>query len=208
MLIVGAKGFAIEVLQIFYQLGQLENLFFFDNVTMDLPDKLYGQFKILKDIEQAHDLFMKTDNKFVLGLGGPQIRSDMAQKFTALGGKLTTLISPKAEVGCYNTFIGTGSTLMTGVVITSNVEVQEGCLVNLNCTIGHNTLIGKFAELSPGVHVSGNCQVGDFCSLGTGCVILPKVRIGNGAVVGAGAVVTKNISDDQIVVGVPAKSIK
>ncbi|MFH2060538.1 MAG: acetyltransferase [Pseudomonadota bacterium] len=208
MLIIGAKGFAKEILQIFWQLNQLTDLCFFDNVSEDLPDKLYDQFKILKDFDQVQDLFEKTDNSFVLGIGDPKTRSNMAQKFTTLGGKLTTLISPKTDIGCFNTFIGTGSTLMTGVVITNDIKLGEGCLINLNCTIGHDVKIGRYTELSPGVHVSGNCSIGEFCTLGTGCVILPKIRIGNNAVVGAGAVVTANVADDHIVVGVPARPIR
>jgi len=208
MLIIGAKGFAKEILQIFSQLDKLTDLFFFDNVTEALPDKLYDQFEILKDFDQVLCLFAKTDNNFVLGIGNPKIRFKLAQKFIELGGTLNTLISPKTDIGCFNTFIGTGSTLMTGVVITNDVMLGEGCLINLNCTIGHDVKIGRYTELSPGVHVSGNCSIGEFCTLGTGCVILPKVKIGNNVIVGAGAVVIDSVADDQIVVGVPARPIK
>jgi len=208
MLIIGAKGFAKEILQIFKQLNKLSDLFFFDNVTADLPDKLYDQFKILKDFDQVQGLFTNTDNRFVLGVGDPKTRFNMVQKFDSLGGKLTTLISPKTDIGCFNTRIGTGSTLMTGVVITNDIMIGEGCLINLNCTIGHDVEIGRYTELSPGVHVSGNCNIGEFCTLGTGCVILPKVKIGNNVVVGAGAVVVDSVADGQIVVGVPARPIR
>lgn len=208
MLIIGAKGFAKEILQVFSQLNKLTDLLFFDDVTEDLPDKLYDQFKILKDFDQVQYLFAKTDNNFVLGIGDPKIRFNLAQKFIKLGGKLNTLISPKTDIGCFNTFIGTGSTLMTGVVITNDIKLGEGCLINLNCTIGHDVEIGRYTELSPGVHVSGNCSIGEFCTLGTGCVILPKVKLGNNVVVGAGAVVNDSVADDQIVVGVPARPIR
>jgi sugar O-acyltransferase (sialic acid O-acetyltransferase NeuD family) len=208
MLVIGAKGFAKQILQIFSQSGELENLFFFDNINSDLPEKLYDQFRILRHFDQVQPLFSEGDNRFVLGVGNPQIRYSLTKKFIEMGGRLTTLISPKADIGFFDTFIGTGSNIMTGAIIENDTALGEGCLVNLNCTVSHDTQIGKYSELSPGVHVSGNCQIGDFCFLGTGCVILPKVKIGNNVVVGAGAVVIKNVSDDQIVVGVPAKSIK
>jgi sugar O-acyltransferase (sialic acid O-acetyltransferase NeuD family) len=208
MLVIGAKGFAKEILQIFSQRGELENLFFFDNINKDLPEKLYDQFRILRHFDQVQSLFSEGDNRFIIGVGSPQIRFTLAKKFIEMGGRLTTLISPKADIGSFNTFIGTGSNIMTGAIIENDTTIGEGCLVNLNCTVSHDTQIGKYSELSPGVHVSGNCQIGDFCFLGTGCVILPKVKIGNNVLVGAGAVVTKNVSDGQMVVGVPAKSIK
>ena len=43
--------------------------------------------------------------------------------------------------------------------------------------------------------------------VGSNAVILPNVTIGKGAVIGAGAVVTKDVSDFEIVGGVPAKKI-
>ncbi|MEG9327957.1 CatB-related O-acetyltransferase [Salinimicrobium catena] len=44
--------------------------------------------------------------------------------------------------------------------------------------------------------------------IGANSVIMPGITIGNGAVIGAGAVVTKDVPDYAIVVGVPAKIIK
>ena len=43
--------------------------------------------------------------------------------------------------------------------------------------------------------------------IGANAVILPGVTIGSGAIVGAGAVVTKDVPDEDVVCGVPARSI-
>lgn len=50
--------------------------------------------------------------------------------------------------------------------------------------------------------------IGDNGWVGDNVVILPGVRIGNGCVIGSNAVVTKDLPDNCIVVGVPAKVIK
>ena len=52
MLIVGAKGFAKEVLEIFHQNNELENIIFFDDVTPNLDSKLFNQFIILKSLSR------------------------------------------------------------------------------------------------------------------------------------------------------------
>ncbi|HFI1792856.1 TPA: DapH/DapD/GlmU-related protein, partial [Escherichia coli] len=52
------------------------------------------------------------------------------------------------------------------------------------------------------------CIIGNDVWLGTGVTVLRGVRIGDGAIIGANAVVTKNIPDYCIAVGVPAKVIK
>lgn len=51
-------------------------------------------------------------------------------------------------------------------------------------------------------------KVCDFAWIGADSVILPGVTIGKGAVVAAGAVVTKDVPDNAVVAGIPAKVIK
>jgi len=50
-------------------------------------------------------------------------------------------------------------------------------------------------------------QIEDYVFIGPRAIILPGVKIGKGAVIAAGAVVTKDVSDFEIVGGVPAKVI-
>ena len=93
---------------------------------------------------------------------------------------------------------------MTGAVITNDVKIGNGVLINLNCTVGHDSSLGDFVEMSPGVHISGNCKVGAYSNIGTNATILPKVTIGNNVIVAAGAVVTKDVPDNCMVAGIPA----
>ena len=51
-------------------------------------------------------------------------------------------------------------------------------------------------------------KIGNKVWIGAHATILPGVTIGNGAVVGAGAVVTKDVPENAVVAGVPAKIIK
>jgi len=48
----------------------------------------------------------------------------------------------------------------------------------------------------------------DDCWIGAGAIIMPGTTIGKSAIVGAGAVVTKNVPDNDVVVGIPAKQIE
>jgi maltose O-acetyltransferase len=66
----------------------------------------------------------------------------------------------------------------------------------------------NFSKIRPFVkNLHGQIEINDDAWLGTGCIIMPDIKIGKGAVVGAGAVVTKNVPDFTVVVGVPAKPI-
>ena len=208
MLIIGAKGFAKEVLEIVNQLDELNDLVFYDDVNKDLPALLFSRFPILKTAEEATKYFKKTDNRFTIGIGNPILRKKLYDKFTQLGGEFTSTISPYAHIGNFGNSIETGCNIMTGSVLTNDIVLKKGVLVNLNCTIGHDSIINEFVELSPGVNISGNCTIGAFTNIGTSAIILPKVTIGKNVIIGAGAVVTTSIPDNSVAVGIPAKVIK
>jgi sugar O-acyltransferase (sialic acid O-acetyltransferase NeuD family) len=204
MLIVGAKGFAKEVLEVIYQSNDFIDLVFYDDVNEDIPTLLFDRFPVLKSIEEAILYFKNTDKRFTIGIGNPVLRKKLYDKFSALGGSFTSTISTKASIGHFGNIISDGCNIMTGTVITNDVILNRGVLINLNCTIGHDSVIGDFVELSPGVHISGNCTIGAYSNIGTNATILPKITLGKNVVVGAGSVVTKDVPDNCLVVGVPA----
>jgi sugar O-acyltransferase (sialic acid O-acetyltransferase NeuD family) len=205
MLIAGAGGFARETLELLLQQAYAKDIFFYDDIN-PMPGKIHDRYTILKSEKELKDLFAK-DASFCIGVGGVAERELLFNRLLTCGGKPYTIISPLATIGRNGISIAEGTIIASGTVITVDVQLGRGCLINLNCTIGHDTRIGVFCELSPGVHISGNCVIGDHCLLGTGAVILPGVMLGDGVVVGAGAVVTKNIPSHSTVVGVPARPI-
>lgn len=211
MIIVGAKGYAKEILQILScELSLLDkDILFFDNINSDLPSKLFDRFRILKSFEEVKDfLYLNEDKKFVIGLGSPKHRKEMFNKFVSFGATPFSVQSNNSDIGNFDTSIGEATSVMSGVVITNSIVIGTGCLINLNCTIGHDTKIGNFVELSPNVNISGQCVIGNNVSIGTGAIIIPNTTIGDNSIVGAGTVVIKNIPPNVTVVGNPAKIIK
>lgn len=204
MLIIGAKGFAKEVLEVICQKNNEQNIAFFDDTSTDVDAILYNKYKVIRNINDAKNYFSQVDNLFTLGIGNPVLRYKMMLKFTTNGGILTSTISPFAHIGRFDNSIEDGCNIMTGTVITNSITIKKGTLINLNCTVGHDSVIGEFVEMSPGAHVSGNCTIGNYTSIGTNATILPKVIIGKNVIVAAGSVVTKDVSDNVMIAGVPA----
>ena len=88
------------------------------------------------------------------------------------------------------------------VRIGNRVAIAE----RVTLVISSNANFSEIRRFVKDVH--GYIQIGDDAWLGTGAIILPNVRIGNGAIVGAGSVVTKDVPDFTVVMGIPAKAIR
>lgn len=83
-------------------------------------------------------------------------------------------------------------------------HVSANCRIGKNCTILPGVVFGnKYEKESDGLTI-----VGDNCYFGLGAKIFGPLTIGNNVTVGANAVVTKDIPDNAVVGGVPAKIIK
>lgn len=204
MIIAGAKGFAIELLEL---VKDYRALMFFDNISTDLPDKIFNTYRILHDIESVKEYF-DFDNRFILGVGNPKIRYALYNMLLNAGGRCLTITAPSVQIGSFNTTIDDGCCIMDGSTITNNVRIGKGCLINLHCTIGHDTTIGNFVELCPTTNISGHVTIGNYTFLGTNSAVIPGVTIGNNCKIGAGCIVTKDVPDNSVVVGLPGKIIK
>ena len=136
--------------------------------------------------------------------GGPveigdrvQILRDTAIE-TGFGGSIRignkTCIHPRGQINAYKSSIEIGC----GVEIAPNCafySYDHGFEPDKN--ISEQQLVTK-----------GKIVVDDHAWLGVGVIVLSGVRIGKGAVVGAGSVVTHDIPDGGVAVGVPARVIK
>lgn len=104
-------------------------------------------------------------------------------------------------------FLGTDITVVRGS-INEVTSLGRGCVVAHGSKIGHGSVIGAEVHFANNVSVAGNCRVGDQAFLGAASVLRPRVRLARGVTVGAGAVVTKDISEEAVVVsGVPARKM-
>ncbi len=104
-----------------------------------------------------------------------------------------TCIEERVHIVCANrVIIGKGSTLSCDIMISDN----EHGSVDINRSVLEQKLIVD------------EVIIGENCFIGAGAKILSGVHIGKHCVVGANSVVTKDIPDYSIAVGVPAKVIK
>jgi len=119
------------------------------------------------------------------------------------------ITGPGCVIGA-NVFVGAGSELGEAV------RIQHGAFIPRHTKIGDYAFIGpnvtmtddKYPRVNNPDYKAEPPTLDDFCSIGAGAVILPGVRIGKSARVGAGAVVTHDVPEGVLVVGVPARVIE
>ena len=73
--------------------------------------------------------------------------------------------------------------------------------------IAHNVKIGKHAIIAAQVGIAGSTNIGDYVKIGGQCGISGHLKIGNNVTIAGKSGVTKNISDNKIIAGFPAKDI-
>ena len=135
---------------------------------------------------------------------------------TIIGNKCQTghgvLIRENNKIG-NNVSIGSHSTIECDIIIEDNVRIHS------NVFISEYTKLEEYAWIGPNVVMTNayhplcskvkECLKGPLIKkhaiIGANSTILPYVTIGEGAFIGAGSVVTKNIPDGVVALGVPAK---
>ncbi len=96
--------------------------------------------------------------------------------------------------------IGAFSVILYGGTVTIGKNVKLGYGVKI---ISCSTILG-----SKDSNIVKPIEIGDYVEIGSNAVVLPGVKIGSNVTIGAGSVVTKDIPENSIAVGVPAKVIK
>lgn len=108
--------------------------------------------------------------------------------------------------------IGTLSDLQGDVVIGDHTRLHS------NVHVGKHSRIGSFVWLFPYVVLTNDATppsdgplvgptIEDFAVVATMTTVLPGIRIGRGALVGAHSAVTRDVAEDRLVIGSPAKDI-
>lgn len=99
----------------------------------------------------------------------------------------------------YTTKIGSDSKFAYGGI---------GCVVHSRATIGDRVISGQNSTIGRSLDPEDFPTIGNDVYISAGVRIIGKITVGNNVIIGANAVVNKDVPDNSIVAGVPAKIIR
>lgn len=147
---------------------------------------------------------IRNDESVVVAVGDNTLRMRLQVDFENLGLRIETIVSPHAYVSKWAT-IGAGSVVMPGAVINVGASIGKGAIINSAAVVEHDCAIGDFTHLAPKCALGGGVRVGDLSQVGIGASILPMVELGARTVLGAGAIATRDLPDNVVAYGIPAR---
>ncbi len=198
--IIGTGGFAKEVLWLIRDLGRMGEV-----VCFMEPDEVWQDREILGVPVWPQSRFDAGRYSATIAIGNSKTREKVVEQLPS-GTHYETLIHPAAHVTPW-VEIGEGCIIAAQSIVTCDVVL--GKQVHLNCltTVGHDCVIGDYTTTTVAVNISGSCRLGRHTYWGNGSTIKQGLQVCDEVVIGMGAVVTKDIVEPGVYVGMPARKL-
>jgi sugar O-acyltransferase (sialic acid O-acetyltransferase NeuD family) len=107
-----------------------------------------------------------------------------------------------------NVKIGEGVIIMAGCIINTGAIVSDFCFFATGAQLEHDCFMGEYSSISAGSVTGGEVKIGKYSAITLGVTIVDKVHIGENSVIGSGSLIMKDVPDNVLVYGNPAKIIR
>lgn len=203
LLILGARPYSLAFADAFTDVTAYTIAGYVENMERERAGTEHGGLPV----HWFEDLPQFKDSHHVICSLGTTFRNRFVEPVKNMGMTFAKLVHSTAIISRNSTF-GEGTSFNIGDIVAGFTTV--GCHVHVNrgATIGHHTIIEDYVTVGPGVNIAGNCRIGAHTYIGIGANIVDGITIGRHCVIGAGAVVTNDLPDRVLAVGVPAKIVK
>jgi len=205
LIFLGAGGIAIVAAEIARFRG-FEIAGFLD----EKPEKYGTVFcgaRVLGNFDMLPALRQEGLEHAVIAFGNCQGRIKFAQKALSHGFSLPNLIHPSAIISP-DASVGHGAIMMPGTIINAGTRIGTNIILNTAASIDHDCTIGDGVHIGPGARLSGLVTVGTASWIGIGSIIRESVHIGSNVLLGAASLALKDIPDNVVAYGSPAKIIR
>lgn len=200
LLIIGAGGHGAVVANVADEMGAYEEIAFLDDgeIQQCLTFSVIGKTQDIRQYVGEYEFFV--------AIGNGVTRKRVMESIQASGGKIATLVHPKAVIAKGVT-LGEGTVVMAGAVIEPRAVVGKGCIINTLASLNHDSKMGDYTHISAGVVIGAIVTLGEHVFAGIGSIVISNVFVCPKTFLGAGCVVVKDINEEGTYVGVPARRI-
>ena len=204
LLIIGAGGHGKVVAESAAKMGRWSEIAFLDDKFPSLNSIL--NWSVIGTLQQMEELQSKYSD-CVVAIGDNAFRLKLIKKCLKLGYSLPSIIHPSSFISSFVS-LGAGCVAFARTVVNPDSRIDDGCILNTGVIVDHDCVLGEGVHLASGVSLAGGVCIGRESLIGVGASVNPYTVIGENVIVAAGSVVTKNVGNNVMVAGVPAKVIK
>ena len=207
IVLIGGGGHCKVVISILKKLDNFEIAGIVDNYK---SESLISGIKIIGTDDDLKYIYKSGIYNALITVGSIK---DNTKRYTLfnmareIGYNFPVIISPEAVID-ESVKIGEGTVIMPGSIINIDSSIGKNCIINTGAIIEHDCKIGNHCHIAPVAHISGSVKISELNFTGIGATIIQGITIGKNVTIGAGSVVIKDIPDNVITVGNPAKIIK
>lgn len=194
---LGRDFFALSQVE---RLNNWEEILFIDDISME---KYIDNIRVLS----FHDFLQERnpeDCEFVILNGEPLYRKKIYTKLKKNNCQLNKVVFNSSIVSL-DALVRIGSIIHCQAIVSSGSIIEENVFIGKKAMIGHDVTIGKHSVVSACSYIGGWTRVGSGCFVGAGALVKDRVTIGKNCIVGMGSVVIKDVQDNAIVAGNPAR---
>ena len=192
-----------EIADLSYRIMGWDSIIFVDD---NISNRIINDIEVFS-LEEALTKYDRECLEFIVTAGEPFHREVLYKKLSDHGLKCINIFDSKFILSKTSSVLD-GTIIHAGATITCNVHIGSGCLINKHAVIGHDVTIGDYCVISPHVTIGGNTTIGKGCYLGSGANIRNGIKIGDNSIIGMGSVVLRDVPENSVMVGNPAKLIR
>ena len=201
--IYGCGGAGRESKEIAELMGCWEEIFFIDDAYSN--DTFRGIQRM--NYQEFLEMYNASEVEITISLGEPELKEKLYYRLKKDGFSFANIIHPTAIISPSAT-VGRGLILKSHSFISADAVVGENVSIEENGIIGHDSIIGDHCQISANVVVAGGCTIGNSTYIGLSVPIIQGAHIGANSVISMGSVVVRDIPDNVIAVGNPARPMK
>lgn len=187
------------------QMGEYNIVGFLDDNKDKHGHLIYNKRKVVGSIDLLNDIDEET--AVAIAIANPVAKQAVYNRIkdnTML--VFPNFVHPSVWIG-EGVEMGKGCIVYPGVTINFETTLNNFVIINMNAAIGHNCEMCDYSTVSPGVNCGGFTKLGTQSFLGIGSSTLQSTTIGENSTIGAGAVVIRDVPENAVMAGVPAKII-